>query len=233
MRTVNGNRPCIPIGHLKDNESLCVTFNITKFYKACGEGGTFEVRHKRAIDPDGYPIPSSRVSLDGVVLTWVVNDADLVTGEGLLQIKYSIDGVVMMSEEHMTICKDSLGRSAEPPDAWVSYIDEVEENARKAEEAVTHYPYIDLQTQTWWVWDVATEQFIDTGVGTGGGGGTPYWSSIKNKPFEAIDTQTLVVNSGVLAVNTTNDVENGGAKPVTAAGVNVVVGNINVLLSQI
>lgn len=69
--------------------------------------------------------------------------------------------------------------------------------------------------------------------GGGGGGSVTYWSSIQNKPFESLDPQTLVVNDGVLAVNTTNDVENGGARPVTAAGVNVVVGNINVLLSQI
>lgn len=67
----------------------------------------------------------------------------------------------------------------------------------------------------------------------GGGGGVIYWSSVRDKPFESLDPQTLVVNDGVLAVNTTNDVENGGARPVTAAGVNVVVGNINVLLSQI
>lgn len=69
--------------------------------------------------------------------------------------------------------------------------------------------------------------------GSGGGGGVTYWSSVREKPFETLDSQTLVVNEGVLAVNTTNDVENGGARPVTAAGVNVVVGNINVLLSQI
>lgn len=171
MREINGNRDCIFLGHEQDNESLAVKFNVQKFYNACGEGGQFHLRHKRAIDPDAYPVPASQVELDGNVLTWIVRAEDLIRGEGLLQIKYYDGDVVLMSEIHKTLCKESLGTSATPPSPWDSYLDEVEQDADRAEEyanraeaAASHNPYIDSETDTWWVWDTDEEAYVDTEV---------------------------------------------------------------------
>lgn len=64
--------------------------------------------------------------------------------------------------------------------------------------------------------------------GTGGS-----WDSISNKPFSSIDTSTLKVQNDILYVNTTDDAEEDNTRPITSSGVNVIVGNINVLLEQI
>lgn len=45
--------------------------------------------------------------------------------------------------------------------------------------------------------------------------------------------ETLSFENGILSVNTTNEVETGNLLPVTSAGVDLVVGNINVLLETI
>lgn len=168
MREINGNRDCIFLGHEQDNESLAVKFNVQKFYNACGKGGQFHLRHRRAVDPDAYPVPASQVELDGHVLTWIVRAEDLVRGEGLLQIKYYDGDVVLMSEIHKTLCNESLGTSTTPPSPWTGYIDEIEQYAGRAEEAVNHYPYIDPENNNWFVWDSTLQEFVDTGIYAGG-----------------------------------------------------------------
>lgn len=117
-----------------------------------------------------------------------------------------------------------------------------------------------------------------------GGGDTPTWEAVQNKPFTTLgsglavdengvlsaegggspeDIQNAVnkyldenpvsvdiattekagivtvgknlsiTKDGVLSVDTTNDAEQDNTKPITSAGVNLVVGNINALLAII
>lgn len=50
------------------------------------------------------------------------------------------------------------------------------ESANDAEEAASHYPYIDEVTHTWWNWDIGTGAFIDTeeaATGAAAGFGIP------------------------------------------------------------
>lgn len=58
------------------------------------------------------------------------------------------------------------------------------------------------------------------------------WADVQQKPFSTLGTG-LVVEDGVLRVDTTDVVEADNTKPITSAGVNVVVGNINSLLETI
>ena len=67
-------------------------------------------------------------------------------------------------------------------------------------------------------------------IQTGGGGS---WSQISDKPFDAIDGNTLVNRSGTLYVNTTDDAEQDNTRPITSSGVHVICGNINALLQAI
>lgn len=46
-------------------------------------------------------------------------------------------------------------------------IDAAEHNAERAEAAAQHYPYIG-ENLHWYVWDVTTEQFVDTGISAKG-----------------------------------------------------------------
>lgn len=48
-----------------------------------------------------------------------------------------------------------------------------------------------------------------------------------------IDNKTLVVEDGVLRVNTTNDMEQDNTLPITSAGVFATVGNISAILDTI
>ena len=63
--------------------------------------------------------------------------------------------------------------------------------------------------------------------------GSVAWSSVTDKPFESIDTNTLKVENGVMRVHTTDDAEEDNTKPITSSGVYVIVGNIDALLTQI
>lgn len=64
-------------------------------------------------------------------------------------------------------------------------------------------------------------------------GGASDWNDLENKPFETLDNNTLAVNNNVLKVNTTDNAEEDNTLPITSSGVNVIVGNINVLLQEI
>lgn len=59
--------------------------------------------------------------------------------------------------------------------------------------------------------------------GTEGGGGVDY----------EVDNNTLVVEDGMLRVNTTDKAEADNTQPITSAGVNMIVGNINAILETI
>lgn len=63
---------------------------------------------------------------------------------------------------------------------------------------------------------------IVAGGGGGGGGGVSF-----------ITDDTLILEDGVLRVNTTNDVEQDNSLPITSAAVHTTVGNIEILLSTI
>ena len=67
------------------------------------------------------------------------------------------------------------------------------------------------------------EVYRTGGGGTGGGGGTPF----------NIDNETLVIENGVLRVNTINDVQQDNTQPITSAAVYTTVGNIGAILDTI
>ena len=66
------------------------------------------------------------------------------------------------------------------------------------------------------------EVYRTGGGGTGGGG----------LPFE-LDGKTIVVENGILRVNTANKAEQDNTLPITSAAVHTTVGNIELLLSRI
>lgn len=61
---------------------------------------------------------------------------------------------------------------------------------------------------------------------------TSEWDDVLNKPFSSIG-DNLVVENGILKVNTTNTVASDNTQPITSGGVYVVVGNIDALLQTI
>lgn len=66
-----------------------------------------------------------------------------------------------------------------------------------------------------------------------GGSGPNQWSDIFGKPFETVDQETLRVDNGVLKVRTTDAAEVDNFQPITSAGVQTIVGNIEILLELV
>lgn len=58
------------------------------------------------------------------------------------------------------------------------------------------------------------------------------WDDVTNKPFESLGDD-LIVEDGVLKIDKTNEVQADNTKPITSAGVHMVVGNIDALLETI
>lgn len=100
-----------------------------------------------------------------------------------------------ISETEIPAIIDAAGKNAE----------KAEESAEKAEAAVEHYPYINMDNLHWMVWDADTETWIDTGVVAEGSGYTP-GLGIK------IDQSTISVDSDAAP---TEDSQ----KPVASGGV--------------
>lgn len=55
------------------------------------------------------------------------------------------------------------------PTAFSDALEEAVDAAERAEEASEHYPYIDTDTNHWFVWDVDAGEFVDTHIDAGGG----------------------------------------------------------------
>lgn len=66
----------------------------------------------------------------------------------------------------------------------------------------------------------------------GGGGGASTWGEVADKPFQTIG-QNLKVVGGALTVDTADEVEADETRPITSAGVHVVLGNVESLLAVI
>lgn len=49
----------------------------------------------------------------------------------------------------------------------------------------------------------------------------------------SVDGKTLILENGIMRVNTTNEVEEDNTQPITSAAVHTTVGNVELLLSRI
>lgn len=136
----------IYIGHEEDNESLAVRFDVSELVGSIGEGGEFFLRFKRGRADDAYPIAPGHFSVSDGVMTWVLADEDLTDGVGEAQIRYVNGEQAIMSWKYTTVCHDSLGDTAEIPEAISGYITYLEElvasamdSAERAETAAASY----------------------------------------------------------------------------------------------
>lgn len=143
----------IYIGHEEDNESLAVRFDVSELIGSIGDGGEFFLRFKRGRADDAYPIAPGHFSVSDDVMTWVLADEDLTDGVGEAQIRYVNGEKAIMSCKYTTVCHDSLGDTAEIPEAISGYIEyleqmvasaigsasEAEDAAARAEQAAASY----------------------------------------------------------------------------------------------
>ncbi len=98
-------------------------------------------------------------------------------------------------------------------------------SAGDAEAAASRYPYIG-PNGNWFVWDVTTGEYQDTGIsagGSGGGGGG----------FPELGHALYYDETGRLAVQVADKPEPDNTLPITSAAMQTTVGNIEILLGTI
>lgn len=102
---------------------------------------------------DGVTIPDQFLQSGEVVYAWVYLHAGEDDGETEYMVTIPVSKRPEPSDEQPTPVEQSAIDQA---------IAALNIAVEKADEAITHYPQI--QSGTWWVWDVTAEEYVDTGV---------------------------------------------------------------------
>ena len=154
----------INLGRKGENKARRVTFDIAgKWRETYGTGGSFSLIVQRDGDASPYPVTLSEE--DGL-LVWLVESADTAkSGEGKAELRYTLGDLIAKSQTYKTRVRAAMdGSTADPPEAYQSWVDEVLTAAAGVESAVSKMPYVDSETGNWFKWDAASGAFADTGV---------------------------------------------------------------------
>ena len=121
------------IGYIGENESREIPFfigDIKKKYPAA----TYTVMHQRPTDSAAYPVSSDYYEISGNALVWTVQSGDLTAeGYGKFQIKAAKNGKIRKTKTWVTQIGEALEATADPPDPWSGWTEDVEEAASDAE----------------------------------------------------------------------------------------------------
>lgn len=160
------------IGREGENTFRPVSFECANWFSAY-PNATIAAYYQPYGSSDPYPLVLVE---DGTKRIWHPLLNELVKGDGELQIVLMQGETVGTSAIIPTKVERSLISNADHPaseaPSWtVQVVQDVTQQADRAEEASEHYPKI--VNGYWWVWDVQTETWVNTGVkATGEGDGT-------------------------------------------------------------
>lgn len=128
-RVVPDRYGVINIGKLKENLVTEVNLPAPGF-----AGGSYAVLLKRPKEEQPYPVSARH---DGSGLVWTVQTADTaIAGMGKLECRwYGDNGEVAKSETYMVRIKDGLPDPTEAPEAWAGFMQQVSQDAGRAESA--------------------------------------------------------------------------------------------------
>lgn len=118
------------LGRQGENAVTQFQFDISAWVEEYGEG-TLTLTAQRNGDAEPYP-----VSLSGNV--WVVSNADTAKeGFGKAQLQYVVDEQVKKSVIYATLVLPSIEASAEPPEPYQTWYDEIVAAKGEAEDAAS------------------------------------------------------------------------------------------------
>lgn len=153
----------IPVGVAGENSFRTITFDASK-WGADYPDATYTVVYRRS---DGYLYPVLvNASADAIV--WNPTEIDTaVSGNGQLEVRL-LDGETIGKTIIMqTYVAPSLsGDESEPSTPAPDWVNDVAEDADRAEAAVSHYPKI--INGVWYVWDAEQSDFVSTGISAQG-----------------------------------------------------------------
>lgn len=159
------NVPHVPIqiGVAGENSFRTITFDASK-WGADYPDATYTVVYRRS---DGYLYPVLvNASADAIV--WSPTETDTaVSGNGQLEVRL-LDGETIGKTIIMqTYVAPSLsGDESEPSTPAPDWVNDVADDADRAEDAVEHYPQI--VNGVWFVWDAEQSEFVSTGISAQG-----------------------------------------------------------------
>ena len=126
----NGKR--IFLGRIGENETRVVRFNISDIVVNYPEA-EFTLLNRRPGDVYAYPVSSQYISVEGGTLYWTIQSGDLtVDGIGECEIKAAQNGKIVKTVIWMTYVLRALDGSANPPEPWESWVEQVEDAAEDA-----------------------------------------------------------------------------------------------------
>ena len=125
----------ISLGRIGENETRVVRFNISDIVMSFPEA-EFTLLNRRPNDVYAYPVSSQYISVEGGTLYWTIQSGDLtVDGIGECEIKAEQDGKIVKTVIWMTCVLRALDGSANPPQPWESWVEQVEDAAEDATAA--------------------------------------------------------------------------------------------------
>lgn len=210
------------LGKQGENLARRVYFKEPELWKEKFGEGVCTLLHKRNGDEAPYPV---NLDVEDGKYCWKITDIDTsFAGMGECELYYSVNGVVVKSKIWPTHVQESLGADVvETPEAAKPWVDEVLEAAEDVKSATTHQPVIG-DNGNWYVWELESGEYIDTGVKASGGEGNGYSKEeINNMVLKSVDLSKVVTLTDGEA-----DITADTIKPINQS-VGYISGTINVV----
>lgn len=211
MRTVYAQKnKKIILGRQGEDRAVRVVWpGIVSEWSSLYGDGSFQLSVRRFGDKNAYPVV---VEVNGDDISFTVTSAETaIAGIGKCELTYIANGSIAKSATWETVVLNSLtGQTpSEPPEepakSWFTAIQGQIGNLN------------DLQTTSKDTLVAAINEAMTKGGGA--------------EPFET--DNTLILEGGILRVNTTDVAEKDNTQPITSAGVDTIVGNIGAILDTI
>ena len=121
------------LGRVGENQARAVRFN-TACIQAEFPGATVSILNRRPNDEEAYPVNGQFIIEESGNLLWVLQSGDLAEdGLGECEMKASLNGQIVKDDIYDTKVLRALDESAEPPEPWESWVEQVEGAAKDSE----------------------------------------------------------------------------------------------------
>lgn len=125
------------LGRVGENETQVVRFNVGTILAEYPDA-QFTVLNRRPCDAAAYPVNAQYVTREGENVLWTVQSGDLTAqGTGECAIRAEQDGKIKKTVVFMTQVGKALDETANPPQPWQSWVEQVKDDADRAEEAAS------------------------------------------------------------------------------------------------
>ena len=125
------------LGRVGENETQVVRFNVGTILAEYPDA-QFTVLNRRPCDAAAYPVNAQYVTREGENVLWTVQSGDLTAqGTGECAIRAEQDGKIKKTVVYMTQVGKALDETANPPQPWQSWVEQVKDDADRAEEAAS------------------------------------------------------------------------------------------------